>query len=76
MSTSIFRFTTVFLELPWWLSCKDLPANEVGLILASGRSLRAGNGNPLQYPYLGNPTDREAWRATVYEVAIEFDMIE
>ena len=24
-----------------------------------------GNGNPLQYSCLGNPTNREAWQATV-----------
>ena len=30
---------------------------------------REGNGNPLQYSCLGNPTDREAWRATVHGVA-------
>ena len=29
-------------------------------LLASGRE---GNGNPLQYSYLGNPRDREAWWA-------------
>ena len=28
-----------------------------------------GNGNPLQCSRLENPTDRRAWRATVYEVA-------
>ena len=27
-----------------------------------------GNGNPLQYSCLENPTDRAAWRATVHEV--------
>ena len=27
-----------------------------------------GNGNPLQYSYLDNPTDRGAWQATVYRV--------
>ena len=26
-------------------------------------------GNPLQYSCLENPTDREAWKATVHEVA-------
>ena len=35
----------------------------------SGRSLGAGNGNPLQYSCLGNPLDRGAWRATVHRVA-------
>ena len=27
-----------------------------------------GNGNPLQYSFLENPTDRGAWQATVHEV--------
>ena len=35
-------------------------------IAGSERSLREGNGNPLQYSYLGNPIDKEAWRATVH----------
>ena len=30
-----------------------------------GRSLGEGNGNPLQYSYLGNPMDRGAWWAIV-----------
>ena len=34
-----------------------------------GRSPREGNGNPLQYFCLGNPTDRVAWWATVHGVA-------
>ena len=33
-----------------------------------------GNGSPLQYPCLGNPMVREAWWATVHEVAKEADM--
>jgi len=51
----------------------NLPANagDRGLIPGSGRSLGEGNGNPLQYSCLGNPTDRVAWWATVYEVAGE-----
>ena len=28
-----------------------------------------GNGNPLQYPWLENPMDRGAWKATVHGVA-------
>ena len=31
--------------------------------------LREGNGTPLQYSCLENPTDREAWWAIVYGVA-------
>ena len=37
--------------------------------LGWGRSPGEGNGNPLQYFRLGNPTDREAWRASVHVVA-------
>ena len=33
------------------------------------RSLREGNGNPLQYSCLENPKDRGAWRATTHGVA-------
>ena len=34
---------------------------------------REGNVNPLQYSFLKNPMDREAWQATVHGVA-ESDM--
>jgi hypothetical protein len=44
-------------------------AGDVVLTPRSGRSPREENGYPLQYTCLGNPMDREAWRATVYEVA-------
>ena len=36
-------------------------AGDLGSIPGSGRSPREGNGNPLQYSYLENPMDREAW---------------
>ena len=42
-----------------------------GSIPGSERSPRGGNGNPLQYSRLGNPTDRGAWRATVHGVPKE-----
>ena len=38
-------------------------------------SIGEGNGNPLQYSCLGNPMDREAWWATVHEVAKELDTL-
>ena len=43
----------------------------VGSIPGSGGSPGGGNGNPLQYSCLGNPTDRGAWQATVHGVTIK-----
>ena len=53
---------------------KNLPPNaedvgSAGLIPELGRSPLAGNGNPLQYSCLENPTDRGAWQAIVHRVA-------
>ena len=52
---------------------KNPPANagdtgDPDLIPGSGRSPGRGNGNPVQYSCLENPTDRGAWRATVHGV--------
>ena len=46
-----------------------LSAGDLGSVPGSGRSVREGNGNPLQYSRLENPMDRAAWRATVHGVA-------
>ena len=52
------------------------PANaggtgDVGLNPGLERSSGGGNGNPLQYPCLGDPMDRGAWQATVgHDLAI------
>ena len=56
-----------FQGFPGGIAIKNPPANarDAGLIPGSGRSSGDGNGNPLQYSHLGNPTDREAWWATV-----------
>ena len=53
---------------------KNLSANAgdvryTGSIPGSGRSPGGRHGNPLQYPCLGNPVDRGAWRATAHVVA-------
>ena len=57
--------------IPRWLRGKESTANagdagDSGLIPGSGRSPWGGNGNPLQYSCLGNPTNREAWWASVH----------
>ena len=53
---------------------KNLLANtgdtrDAGSIAGLGRSPGGGNGNPLQYSCLGNPTDRGAWRSAVHGVS-------
>ena len=40
----------------------------MGLIPGSGGSPWRGHGNPLQYSWLVNPMDREAWQVTVHTV--------
>ena len=59
------------LGFPGGLEVKNLPAcsGDYTLILGLGRSPGGGNGNPLQYPCLGNPMDRGVWGATVHWVA-------
>ena len=42
---------------------------DLGLIPGSGRSPGEGNGNPLRYYCLDNPTDGGAWKATVHGIA-------
>ena len=50
---------------------KNPPANagDSGSVPGSGKFPGEGNGNLLQCSCLGNPMDREAWRATVHGVA-------
>ena len=60
-----FFWKTIYLlhwSVPGGSVVKNLPASagDTGLIPESGRSPGEGNGNPLQYPCLGNPMDREA----------------
>ena len=49
---------------------KNLPAytGHIGSIPGLQRSPGEGNGNPLQYSYIGNPTDRGDWQAAVHGV--------
>ena len=53
---------------------KNLPAKqETVLMPESGRVPEEGNGNLLQYSFLGNLKDRGAWWATVHGVTKESD---
>ena len=66
------------LQLPRCAVVKNPPASaeetgDVGSIPGLGRSAGEGHGNPLQYSYLGNPTDRGAWWAIVHGVTKELD---
>ena len=71
--------TQLFTPYTWYLNhvellgssvVKHVPANagDTGSIPGSERSSGGGNGNPLQYSCLENPTDRRAWWATVQGV--------
>ena len=52
---------------------KNLPASEgdLGSMLGSGGYPGEGNGNLLQYSFLGDPMDRGTWWATVHGVTKE-----
>ena len=56
------------------LVIKNLSTNagdirDVDSIPGLGRSPGDGHGKPLQYSYLENPMDREAWWTIVHRVA-------
>ena len=63
---------TIF-SFPGGSDCKESACNagDLGVTPGSGRSPGGGHGNPLQYSYLENPMDREAWWATVHGVTTE-----
>ena len=48
-------------------------AGDLDLIPGLGRSLGEGNGNTLQYSFLGKYMDRGVWQTTVHEVTEEED---
>ena len=69
----VFRgFLVLELDFPDGSDSKEsvCSARDPGSIPGSERSPGEGKGYPLQYPCLGNPMDRGAWRATVHGVAI------
>ena len=72
-SFSIFFISSLPIHLGlarWQRSRINLPMQEMWVWSPRlGRSPGEGNGSPLQYSCLGDPTDRGAWRATVRGVA-------
>ena len=68
--------TKTKMRFPGGSVVKNSPANagDSGSIPGLGRSPGEGNGNPLLYSCLGNPTARGAWWATVHGVSKESDM--
>ena len=73
----IKQYNCFLMGFPGGSAVKNPPANtgDMGSIPGSGRSPGEGNGNPLQYSCLGNPTDKGAWWATAHSVAKESDTI-
>ena len=68
-----FQFALIFPYPQVALVVKNLSANagevrDTGSVPESGRSPTEGNGKPLQYSCLENPTDGGAWRFTVHAV--------
>ena len=60
----------MFFGFPGGLDSKESTCNtgDPGSIPGLGRYPGEGNGNPLQYSFLENSMDREAWWATVHGV--------
>ena len=67
-----YQKCTKFALLRHWLNCGASPGGsdgeesacnvgDPGLIPGWGRSSGEGNGNPLQYSFLGNSMDGGAW---------------
>ena len=56
---------------------KKLPANagNTDSIPESGRSLREGNGNPLQYSCLGDPMDRGFCWGIIHGVRVGYNLV-
>ena len=76
LSSSSLFYTLLFHKRAFQvvLVVKNLPARagdlrDMGSVLELGRSSGEGHGNPLQYSCLEDPTDREAWQATVRRVS-------
>ena len=73
-SLSIYQLMANYLGFPSGSGGKEATRNagvaeDVGLILGSGRFPGGENGKPLKYSCLETLMDRGAWRATVHGVS-------
>ena len=69
----LLALVPIYLGFPSASVIKNPPANagdtgDTDLIPGLGRPLGGGNGNLLQYSYLGNPMYRGTWWAIVHGV--------
>ena len=73
----LWKILKAFIDFPGSSDGKEsaCSAEDPGLITGLGRSPEEENGNPLQYSFLENSTDRGALWATVHGFA-ESDMTE
>ena len=77
MYMTVWLSSTFTLGFPGGSDSKESAhsVGDSGLIPGSGRSPAEGNGNPLQYSCLENPTDGRRWQTVVHGVT-ELDITE
>ena len=68
----------ILLGVPGGSVVKNSPVNagDTGSVSGSGRPPGEGNGNPLQYYCLGNPSDTGVWQVIVHGDEKELDTAE
>ena len=72
-----FHFSKIWESFPGSSIGKESACNagDPSSIPGSGTSLGEGNGNPLQYSCLENPTDRGAWWTTAHGIARNWTLL-
>ena len=61
-------YTKIIVSLVAQLVESAYHVGDPGSVPGLGRSPGEGNGSPLQYSYLENCMDREAWQSTIHGV--------
>jgi len=68
LASTIYSGLSLMAQQVKEFTCNAGDTGDASSIPGSGRSPVEGNGNPLQYSCLKNPTDRGAWQGSVYGV--------